>query len=243
MPRADLEICIDAADPAQTQRSVSAAYAGGADRVELCTSMHLEGLTPTQHCIEIARKAFMSRPGMVVMIRPRGGHFFYNRREIEQMHEQIAMAAAAGADGVVLGALEEEDQQLHAAMEDIVSRAKGFDLQVTLHRAFDATPDPYETLETAIALGIDRILSSGTAWGTSAGALAGLPVLEALCQRAQSRIEIVAAGGIDPGNAATIAHSLTRSGEPVSLHSYSGIKKNGAVSEQLVRSLKQYPPL
>ena len=176
------------------------------------------------------------------MIRPRGGHFFYNRAELEQMRRQIAIAADAGANGVALGALTGDSQHLHTAMAELVSHAKQLGLQVTLHRAFDATPNPHETLETAIALGVDRILSSGSAWGSSAGAMEGLPVLKALCQQAKERIEIIAAGAIGPENAAAIARSLTQFSGLVSLHSYSGVQKNGVVSRQLVRSLKRATP-
>jgi copper homeostasis protein len=234
-----IEICIDATDLAQTRTSVENAYAGGADRIELCASMHIDGLTPAQNCIETARTAFLGRPGMVVMIRPRGGHFFYDRAELEQMRRQIAIAADAGANGVALGALTEDSQRLDTAMAELVSHAKRLGLAVTLHRAFDATPAPHETLETAIALGVDRILSSGSAWGSSAGAMEGLPALKALCQQAKGRIEIVAAGAIGPENAAAIVQRLTQFSSPVSLHSYSGAQKNGVVSQQLVRSLKR----
>ena len=176
------------------------------------------------------------------MIRPRGGHFFYDRAELKQMRRQIAIAADAGANGVALGALTGDSQHLHTAMAELVSHAKQLGLQVTLHRAFDATPNPHETLETAIALGVDRILSSGSAWGSSAGAMEGLPVLKALCQQAKERIEIIAAGAIGPENAAAIARSLTQFSGLVSLHSYSGVQKNGVVSRQLVRSLKRVTP-
>jgi copper homeostasis protein len=235
-----IEICIDATDLAQTRTSVENAYAGGADRIELCASMRLDGLTPAQNCIAAARTAFLGRPGIVVMIRPRGGHFFYDRAELKQMRRQIAIAADAGANGVALGALTGDSQHLHTAMAELVSHAKQLGLQVTLHRAFDATPNPHETLETAIALGVDRILSSGSAWGSSA--MEGLPVLKALCQQAKERIEIIAAGAIGPENAAAIARSLTQFSGLVSLHSYSGVQKNGVVSRQLVRSLKRVTP-
>ena len=43
------------------------------------------------------------------------------------------------------------------------------DMSVTLHRAFDVCVDPIETMEQAISLGINTILTSGQAQCMSAG--------------------------------------------------------------------------
>ena len=103
-----VEICIGAGEPQSTQTAVRAAYLGGADRIELCAAMDLQGLTPAKNCIKEARAAFVDRPGLVVMIRPRGGDFFYTRGELAQMHASIEMAAQYGADGVAFASLDKK---------------------------------------------------------------------------------------------------------------------------------------
>ena len=74
----EVEICINSDSEQKIADSVGAAYFGGASRVELCSAMHLEGLTPTIEQIKLARKAFKERPGLNVMIRPRTRDFCYN---------------------------------------------------------------------------------------------------------------------------------------------------------------------
>ncbi len=60
--------------------------------------MHLDGLTPPRESIEAARLAFQ-RPGLMVMVRPRGGDFCYSSDEIAEMRREIEIAAEAKADG------------------------------------------------------------------------------------------------------------------------------------------------
>jgi copper homeostasis protein len=64
--------------------------------------------------------------------------------------------------------------------------------QAVFHRAFDVVPDPLLALDQLIDLGIHRIMTSGQ----EATALQGIPLIAALVQHAQTRIEILPAGGI-----------------------------------------------
>ena len=68
-------------------------------------------------------------------------------------------------------------------------------MKVTLHRAFDVCKDPYEALEEAVALGIDRILTSGQAAACTEGA----DVLKKLIAQAGERIEILIGSGVNAG--------------------------------------------
>jgi copper homeostasis protein len=80
----------------------------------------------------------------------------------------------------------------------LVAHAEG--LGVTLHRAFDLTPDPFAALETAIDLGFERILTSGCALN----AMAGAETIAALVTQADGRIAILAGGGVNPSNVAQL---------------------------------------
>ena len=64
------ELCVESLSSAQ------AAERGGADRVELCTSLEIGGVTPTE---ELTATTIQSlRIPVHVLIRPRGGDFVYS---------------------------------------------------------------------------------------------------------------------------------------------------------------------
>jgi copper homeostasis protein len=67
---------------------------------------------------------------------------------------------------------------------------------ITCHRAFDMTRDPIEALDALIALGIDRVLTSGQA----DSAIAGAPLIRNLITHAASRIIIMPGHGIKEHN-------------------------------------------
>jgi copper homeostasis protein len=76
-----LEICVDSVE------SAIAAEKGGADRIELCSGLHVGGLTPEQELIESVRSNVLLE--VSVMIRPRDGDFVYGPHEIEAMMREI----------------------------------------------------------------------------------------------------------------------------------------------------------
>ncbi|HNL38634.1 MAG TPA: copper homeostasis protein CutC, partial [Saprospiraceae bacterium] len=71
----------------------------------------------------------------------------------------------------------------------------------TCHRAFDYTRSPFEALETLIALGFVRVLSSGQA----TTAFEGRFLLKDLVEKAGDRITIMPGAGISPKNIHDIA--------------------------------------
>ena len=192
-----LEVCVDDLD------GFGEALAGGADRIELCSALPLGGLTPSAALVSTAALAPVP---VHVLIRPRAGDFIYDAGEAELIATDLRAALIAGAAGVVIGANRPGARLDVPLLERLVTLAReagerrGKPVALTLHRAFDLCVDPIDALEDAIALGFDRVLTSGGA----ESALAGREVLAALVARARGRIRILAAGGIDPGNVAAI---------------------------------------
>jgi copper homeostasis protein len=229
-----LEICIDAAFAHQASQ---AAYEGGASRIELCSQMNLDGLTPSIQEIELARKAF-PKPGLMVMIRPRAGDFVYSSSEIKQMLQSIKDSKDAGANGVVLGVL--KNHQINTAVtRELVELAQSLELSVTFHRAFDAIKDRPRALEELIDLGVERVLTSGTAWKSKLGVLKGLDIINSLLRQADNQIEIILAGDINAGNISAILQGL----EPrykFSIHAHSGAQEKGTTTVAAVKILSDF---
>lgn len=181
-----VEICVDSVEGA------IAAERGGAARVELCDNLMEGGTTPSAGCIKIARAAL--RIGLNVIIRPRGGDFLYSSIEHEVMKEDIAVAKSLGADGVVIGCLTPTGQIDIPRTEELIRAARP--MSVTFHRAFDLCVDPYRALEEVIAMGADRLLTSGQ----EGSSIEGMDLIAELERLAAGRIIIMPGGGLTPLN-------------------------------------------
>jgi copper homeostasis protein len=164
----------------------------GADRIELCTAIDTGGLTPSRGLLRSVVQA-VAIP-VQVLIRPREGHFVYQKAEIDQMIDDILLCRETGAAGVVLGALTPDRHIDLRAMERLLDAAQGMD--VTFHRAFDYLSHPFAALDTLFDLKIPRVLSSGQA----ASAWEGRQLLRELVQSATGRIRIMPGAGISPAN-------------------------------------------
>lgn len=185
------EICANSAE------SCRAAAEGGAQRVELCAGIPEGGTTPSAGEIRAARAVAGLR--LHIIVRPRGGDFLYSPDELAVMADDIGFAREAGADGVVFGCLTPDGEVDEKAMRPLMEAARG--LSVTFHRAFDRTADPFRSLERIVALGCDRILTSGL----RPTAEEGIGLLRELQRRAEGRIALMAGCGVNEGNIARIA--------------------------------------
>lgn len=185
-----LEIC------AGSVESAIAARDGGAQRIELCAALEIGGVTPSAGIIAEARK--VEGISLNVIIRPRGGDFLYNSYEAESMIYDIQLCKKLGVDGVVIGALTADGDIDTALCRRLIDAADG--MSVTFHRAFDMCRNPQQALEELIALGCDRVLTSGQA----TTAEAGIRLLKELVEQAAGRISIMPGCGVNSGNAARI---------------------------------------
>ncbi|MBP1326182.1 copper homeostasis protein [Leucobacter exalbidus] len=184
---------------AQDAGAVRLAAQLGAARVELCQALALGGLTPSLGLIEAAVEAAAATDTTTevhVLVRPRSGGFVYSADEQLAMERDVRAAVRAGSHGVVVGSQLASGELDLDAVARLRDAAEG--RQVSLHRVIDVTPDPVESLEQLIPLGIARVLTSGGA----AKAIDGAATLREMVRVAAGRIEVMAGSGV---NAASVA--------------------------------------
>jgi copper homeostasis protein len=176
--------------------SALAAQEGGADRIELCSSLVEGGITPSCGMLAVVRDR-VSIP-VYVLVRPRGGDFLYDDDEFEIMRRDVETCARLGFDGVVIGALDANGNVDPRCRELVTAAGK---LGVTFHRAIDASADLCGSLEAVVGLGCGRVLTSGGC----ANALAGARAIAGLVEQAAGRIAIMAGAGVRSQNVAELA--------------------------------------
>jgi copper homeostasis protein len=184
-----LEICAD------TVSNALVAQAAGARRIEFCTGLSEGGTTPSAAQIREARKSLHIL--LYVLIRPRGGDFLYGDLEFEIMKSDIHFCGQAGCDGVVIGMLRPDGTIDTEQCGVLTAIARQYGMGVTFHRAFDRSSDLFQAIEDIIALGCDRILTSGG----YATAIEGADIIRQLIEKAGDRIVIMPGSGITPENA------------------------------------------
>ena len=186
------EACVDSLEDALV------AEKQGANRIELCSALDQDGLTPspglTLKCVEL-----LSIPVMA-MVRPRGGDFVYSEDEIRQMESEIEFFKNSGVAGVVFGLLSTDGT---IAIENTRRLVKlSFPLEVTFHKAIDYSTDILKSFQEMNEIaGITRVLTSGgkdTAWN-------GREMLKAMNELPGRKIRIIAAGKVLPENRIQIA--------------------------------------
>jgi copper homeostasis protein len=177
----------------ETLEEAISAEKKGADRIELCADLHLDGLTPP---FELMQKtcATLKIPVMV-MIRPRGGDFVYSEEEVLLMKNDIDLAKKAGVAGVVFGLLTKDNQIDTENSRVLAEYAKP--LPVTFHKAIDLLENPVEGAKILSEIsGITRILTSGG----KTTAKDGSGVIREMIEAAAGKIVILVAGKVTREN-------------------------------------------
>ena len=183
------------------------AMEAGARRIELCDNLAVGGTTPsygvTKAAVELAANYDTT---IMTMIRPRGGDFVYNDLEIAIMLEDIRLAAQAGSQGVVFGALTADKKLDKANLEKLIAASKG--MEIVFHMAFDelSDEDQLEAIDWLSQAGVTRILTRAGVSGDSLEKR--FAHYHRILEHAKGKIEILPGGGIELDNRQTFIDQL-----------------------------------
>ena len=181
-----IEVC------AESYEYAVKAEKAGADRIELCKDLHLDGLTPDYEC---AKKTIDSlNIPVFILIRPRAGDFIYSDEEFELMKRDVVKFKEMGCKGIVSGILNSDNSIDLKRTKELVELSRP--IEFTFHRAFDIVNDPLIEIENLIELDVDRVLTSGQ----KDKAIKGLELLMQLKSISKNRIKIMPGSGINKSN-------------------------------------------
>jgi copper homeostasis protein len=193
-----IEVCTE------TPEECINAEKNGAHRIELCSSLDIDGLTPD---FEVLKEVLsvVSIP-VKVMIRCRAGDFIYTSDELDKMILSVQKTKQLQIAGFVFGALmySENKHRLDVnAIKQICAAAEPF--PVTVHKCIDWCEDICtEIYRLADVTGVSSILSSGGK-ATAAEGIDMLNEMNNVCDLLN--IELIAAGKITALNLQTLKES------------------------------------
>ena len=189
------EVCVD-----NIYDAISA-FKKGADRLEICSNLDQDGLTPSD---ELLSEVKLKLPIPVrVMVRPHSKSFVYNNDEFNQMKKTINYCKKMNFDGVVFGCLNEKSELDLLKIEALSILSKP--LKVIIHKAIDLTNSPLKSLKNLIEINlVDGVLTSGGA----KTALNGIEVLKKMMDVIPKNFELISAGKITDQNFSLIHKNI-----------------------------------
>ena len=190
------EVCVDNIKDAM--RAVDL----GANRIEYCSKLNEEGLTPNVEDVKYLLKN-INIP-IRIMIRPHSKSFNYSETDISVMLSDISTFKKIDIDGIVIGCLNKDDEIDLKKINLLVEKAKP--LKVIFHKAIDITSDPLKSLKNLIKnSNIDGVLTSGG----SKKAVDGIKVLKKMQDICPINFELIIAGKITSENINKINQKLS----------------------------------
>ena len=181
------EACVD-----NIQDAINA-FKKGADRIEFCSNLDEDGLTPSNYDL-ISLKKSISIP-VRVMVRPHSNSFNYNDDDLIQMKETIEFCKNQKFDGVVFGCLYDNNELDLNKIKYLADFSKP--LNVIIHKAIDLTSSPVNSLKKLLEINnVNGVLSSG---GFETAEL-GNEVLKKMINISPNEFEIISAGKITNQN-------------------------------------------
>lgn len=192
-----MEVCVDSLE------SVINAFEGGANRVELCSSLNEGGLTPSYGLYKSVRNYLDKNEtdgkfGVHCMIRCRAGEFNYNEHEINTMIEDLNKFIELGVDGLVFGALDQNGNVDECLMKEFISLVPS-SVKTTFHRAFDVCADWKKSFNQIENLGFNKLLTSGQ----KKSAYEGKELIRELVTLSKT-VDIIAGAGVNISNLESI---------------------------------------
>ena len=190
------EVCVDNVKDAM--RAVDL----GANRIEYCSKLSEEGLTPDIEDVKYLLKN-INIP-LRIMIRPHSKSFNYSEQDISIMLRDISNFKKIDVDGIVIGCLKEDDKIDLKKINLLTDKARP--LKVIFHKAIDMTSDPLKSLKNLIKnSNVDGVLTSGG----FKKAEDGVKLLKKMLDICPINFELIIAGKITPENINKINQKLS----------------------------------
>ena len=179
-----LESCVENIEQARL------AERKGAHRLELCSNLELDGLSPS---IELIKHVLNSASIPVhIMVRMKPGAFCYSSEDIAEMIAYCESCINLPISGFVIGMLTDDNQIDIQGMQRLLSRFPS--LPFTFHKAIDEVKNPVLQLRRCDHLeNLKYVLTSG---GEDT-ALNGKNVIREMVQELEPRFRIIAAGKVN----------------------------------------------
>ena len=189
------EACVERLDEAIL------AEKNGANRIELCSRLDLDGLTPHRKMIKDVINSV--KIPVKVMIRPRGGNFVYHDQELDVMKDDILYCKRVNVSGIIFGVLKEDKTVDLLATRLLSDMASG--LEITFHKAIDEVSSIFPELDRLRSIqAVTNVLTSGGA----DSAMEGCDTIKEMVNRYKGQLTIIAAGKITEQNIVKV-HELT----------------------------------
>ena len=190
------EVCVDNIKDAM--RAVDL----GANRIEYCSKLNEEGLTPDIEDVKYLLKN-INIP-LRIMIRPHSKSFNYSETDISTMLRDISTFKKIDIDGIVMGCLNKDDEIDLKKINLLIEKARP--LKVIFHKAIDITSDPLKSLKNLIKYSnINGVLTSGG----FKKAEDGVKLLKKMLDICPINFELIIAGKITSENINKINQKLS----------------------------------
>ena len=190
------EVCVDNIKDAM--RAVDL----GANRIEYCSKLNEEGLTPNVEDVKYLLKN-INIP-IRIMIRPHSKSFNYSETDISVMLSDISTFKKIDIDGIVIGCLNKDDEIDLKKINLLIEKARP--LKVIFHKAIDITSDPLKSLKNLIKYSnINGVLTSGG----FKKAEDGVKLLKKMLDICPINFELIIAGKITSENIDKINQKLS----------------------------------
>jgi len=190
------EVCVDNIKDAM--RAVDL----GANRIEYCSKLSEEGLTPNIEDVKYLLKN-INIP-LRIMIRPHSKSFNYSEKDISIMLRDISTFKKIDIDGIVIGCLNKDDEIDLKKINLLIEKARP--LKVIFHKAIDITSDPLKSLKNLIKYSnINGVLTSGG----FKKAEDGVKLLKKMLDICPINFELIIAGKITSENINKINQKLS----------------------------------
>ena len=174
----------------------------GANRIEYCSKLNEEGLTPNIEDVKYLLKN-INIP-LRIMIRPHSKSFNYSETDISIMLRDISTFKKIDIDGIVIGCLNKDDEIDLKKINLLIEKARP--LKVIFHKAIDITSDPLKSLKNLIKYSnINGVLTSGG----FKKAEDGIKLLKKMLDICPINFELIIAGKITSENINKINQKLS----------------------------------